>query len=278
MTENDIIRKIKEISLNSDHRFSFIAKYIIQNLAIIPDITITEMAEYTYTSVATINRFTKYLDLDGYKELIHVIKYFNFNLTGEEFLLNEQNNNSFMIKGYHNTVKTLHDTFRLVIKQKASFEEIITLIKKSHKIIVFAVGGTYNVAKDFQEKLLRLGFNIFVVNDFHSGYFLAKQLSPDDLAIFISYSGETLDLIKLAKVCHDNKTPITVICKNANNSLAAIANYAITISSNESIERLISTTSRFALLFALDMLYSSLLTTDMEKYHHILENTIINKF
>ncbi|WP_338963947.1 hypothetical protein [Spiroplasma endosymbiont of Sarcophaga carnaria] len=58
MTENEIIRKIKAISIDSDQRFSFLAKYILQNLIIVPDITIKEMAEYAYTSVATINRFT----------------------------------------------------------------------------------------------------------------------------------------------------------------------------------------------------------------------------
>ncbi|WP_241568652.1 hypothetical protein [Spiroplasma endosymbiont of Megaselia nigra] len=67
MTENEIIRKIKYISIDTDHRFSFIAKYILQNLMIVPEITIKEMAECTYTSIATINRFIKYLNLDGYK-------------------------------------------------------------------------------------------------------------------------------------------------------------------------------------------------------------------
>ncbi|MBW3058560.1 MurR/RpiR family transcriptional regulator [Spiroplasma poulsonii] len=219
MTENEVIRKIKAISIDSDQRFSFLAKYILQNLIIVPDITIKEMAEYSYTSVATINRFTKFLGLDGYKELIHIIKYFNHNLAGEESIMAGESNNALIVNTYHNIVRSLHETFRLGLKQKETINKVITHLKTAHRIVFFAVGGTYNVAKDFQEKLLCVGFNIITVNDFHNGYFLAQQLNADDLAFFVSYSGETLDLIKLAKICQQNKTLIVVVCRQSNNTL-----------------------------------------------------------
>lgn len=278
MTENEIIRKIKEISIDPDHRFSFIAKYILQNLMIVPEITIKEMAECTYTSIATINRFTKYLNLDGYKELIHIIKYFNHNLAGEESIMVGETNNSLMFNTYNNIIRSLHDTFRLTLNQKGIIANVIKHFKAARRIVVFAIVGTYNVAKDFQEKLLRIGFNIIAINDFHNGYFLAQQLNEGDLAFFVSYSGETLDLIKLAKICHQNHTPIAFVCRQSNNTLSNLADYEITISSNESIERLISTTSRFALLFALDMIYFSLLATDLEYYRVMLEKTLVPKF
>ncbi|AHF57497.1 MurR/RpiR family transcriptional regulator [Spiroplasma eriocheiris] len=278
MTENEIIREIKKISLDDDHRFSFIAKYIVQNLSVVPESTIKEMAEYTYTSVATINRFTKYLNLDGYKELIHVVKYFNHNIKAEDDILKSADNNGFIYGIYHNIVRSLHDTFRLTLGHKEKISEIINKIKTARRINIFAVGGTYNVAKDFQEKILRLGFNAISVNDFHNGYFLAKNSTSEDLTIVVSYSGETQDLIKLARIAQENACPILLVCKKANNTISKIADYQITISSNESIERTISSTSRFALLFALDIIYYNLLSSDLEKYQTILDNTIINKF
>ncbi|WP_338989665.1 hypothetical protein [Spiroplasma endosymbiont of Seladonia tumulorum] len=125
MTENEIIRKIKDISIDTDHRFSFIAKYILQNLMIVPEITIKEMAECTYTSIATINRFTKYLNLDGYKELIHIIKYFNHNLAGEESIMIGETNNSLIFNTYNNIIRSLHDTFRLTLNQKGIINNVI---------------------------------------------------------------------------------------------------------------------------------------------------------
>ncbi|MFW4371077.1 MAG: MurR/RpiR family transcriptional regulator [Spiroplasma sp. hy2] len=183
-----------------------------------------------------------------------------------------------MFNIYNNIIRSLHDTFRLTLNQKGIINNVINNFKKARRIVLFAIGGTYNIAKDFQEKLLRIGFNIIAINDFHNGYFLAQQLNENDLTFFVSYSGETLDLIKLAKICQQNHTPIAIVCRQSNNTLSNLADYEITISSNESIERLISTTSRFALLFALDMIYFSLLATDLEYYRVMLEKTLVPKF
>ncbi|WP_348736192.1 SIS domain-containing protein [Spiroplasma endosymbiont of Ammophila pubescens] len=115
-----------------------------------------------------------------------------------------ETNNSLMFNTYNNIIRSLHDTFRLTLNQKGIINNVIKHFKEARRIVVFAIGGTYNVTKDFQKKkkkLLRIGFNIIAINDFHNGYFLAQQLNENDLAFFVSYSGETLDLIKLARIC-----------------------------------------------------------------------------
>ncbi|PTD31144.1 MurR/RpiR family transcriptional regulator [Mycoplasma leachii] len=277
MTEKGTIRTIKKISLDPDHRFCFIANYILNNLDTIEKMTINQLAKATYTSVATINRFCKFLDLDGYKELIHIIKYFKNSLKGDQITYSVSSN-SLIHNAYNNVISSLNETFKLTIEQQETIKNLITKIKKSLKIAVFAVGGTFNISKDFQQKLLRIGFNITAVNDFHNGYLLANQLNNNDLAIFVSYSGETLDLIKLAQVCTKNNVQIAVVCKATNNTLSNLSNYLINISSNEKIDRLVSTTSRFSLLFALDLIYIFLLSTDLKKYTELLEKTMISKF
>lgn len=278
MIESEIIRKIKKISLNDEHRFSFLAKYIMENISLVPEITIKEMAEYSYTSVATINRFTKYLNLDGFKELIHIIKYFNYNLVNDDQLKTTKSSVSLINDIYHNIIRSIQDTFRLSLLQTETINKVIEILKNAKKINIFAVGGTFNVAQDFQYKLLRLGFNVFADHDFHSAYVLAKQSSKTDFTIIISYSGETEDLIKLANISKQNQCPILVVCKQTNNTISKIADFEFTISSNETIVRTVSTSSRLALLFALDIIYYYILLTDLSKYKEILKKTSINKF
>ncbi|ACU78434.1 MurR/RpiR family transcriptional regulator [Mycoplasma mycoides] len=277
MTEKQIIRTIKKISLDTDHRFCFIANYVLNNLDSIEKMTINQLAKATYTSVATINRFVKFLNLDGYKELVHIIKYFKNSLQGDQITYS-LTSNSLILNAYNNIISSLNETFKLTIEQQDTIKNLISKIKNALKIAVFAVGGTFNVAKDFEQKLLRIGFNITAVNDFHNAYLLACQLNKNDLAIFISYSGETLDLIKLAQVCTKNNVQIAVVCKATNNTLSNLSNYLINISSNEKIDRLVSSTSRFSLLFALDLIYIFLLSTDLKKYTKLLEKTMISKF
>lgn len=275
--EIDIIRKIKDISLDKKHRFYFIAKYIIDNIASISDITITELAKVTYSSPSTINRFTKYLKLSGYKELIHIIKYFNYTLIEGDKTIKIKNEKDIIFESYQDVTTSIKNTYNLFLKQESIALEIVNKLKSAKKINIFAVGGTYNLAKDFQEKLLRLGFPAFAINNFHKGYFLVKQSNKDILNIFISYSGETKDLIKLAKICKENNSSIITISKNNNNTLGRIANYRLEISSNDPIVRIVSLTNRLAMLFCLDMLLYKIVFSDFDWYKSLLEKTALEK-
>lgn len=276
--EIDVIREIKKISVDTNHRFSFIAKYIISNISTMPEVSITELAKLTYSSPSTINRFTRYLHLSGYKELIHIIKYFNYTLSENEELTNQNNKKNIFYQRYQEVITSIEDTFNIFVTQEKVTAEVVSKLKSSKRINIFAVGGTYNCAQDFQEKLLRMGLNAVAVNNFHHGYFLVKQSDQDTFNIFISYSGETKDLIKLASICKENNSQVLTISKKSNNALGRIADYKLDISSKDPIVRILSFNNRIALMFCLDMILYKLVATDFDYYRTILQNTALNKF
>lgn len=272
--ETNIIREIKRISLDDSHRFSFITKYIIKNITEIPNLSIQELAKLTYSSPSTISRFTKSLNLSGYKELIHILKYFGY------FLIEEQKKeqkkdlgNDVVSNYYYNVISSIQDTFNLLMDQEKIMKEVVDKLRSAKKIFIFAVSVNYNLAKDFQQKLLRIGLNAFAVDDIHNGYLLAKQSNKDIFNIFISYSGETQDLIKLASTCKKNNSPILLLSKKTKNSLSKIVDLQLVISSNESIVRPISIVSRLTLMFSLDVIFYSFLLLDFRHYKDILEST-----
>ncbi|MBE4703776.1 MurR/RpiR family transcriptional regulator [Spiroplasma platyhelix] len=276
--EIDIIREIKKISLNNKHRFYFIAKYIIDHITEIPKITITDLAKVTFSSPSTINRFTKSLDLSGYKELVHIIKYFNYTLVDSDKLAKQDSESNILYQRYHDVLNSIQDTFNLFVAQEDLATQVVSKLRNAKRINIFAVGGTYNLARDFQEKLLRMGFNAVSSNNFHDGYFLVKQTNKDTVNMFISYSGETKDLIKLASICKENNSQVVTISKKSNNTLGRLADFKLEISSNDPIVRIVSLTNRLALIFCLDMILYKLLFTDFEHYKDLLQKTALNKF
>lgn len=128
--EIDVIRKIKNISEDENHRFNFIAKYIMQNIVSIPEITITQLAKATYSSPSTINRFTKFLELSGYKELIHIIKYFNYTIAepSKKNQINSQENN-FYYSYYNQVLQEIEQTFSFFSSQENIVTEVVEKIK-----------------------------------------------------------------------------------------------------------------------------------------------------
>lgn len=276
--EIDIIRKIKKISLDDNHRFSFIAKYIIENITTMPETTITDLAKLTYSSPSTINRFTKFLHLSGYKELIHILKYSNYALVESEETQNQSEESSLLDQKYQEVKDSIEGTFKLFLAQEEISKVVIDKIKAAKTINIFAMGGTYNLANDFRSKLLRLGFNVNAVNNYHDGYFLVKQSNQDIFNIFISYSGETKDLIALAEICQENNSQTLAITKQSSNSLNKITDFKLGMISNDPMVRIISLSNRLGLLFCLDMLLYKILFTDFEYYKELLQKTALNKF
>lgn len=278
MIESHIIRKITQISLNSEHKFGFIAKYVINNAKKVSGLTIKELAEVTFCSPATINRFVSSIGLDGYKEFIYVLRYYNNTYMNKKVVDEEMDEKNILESHFARTTNNLTKTKDALLMQQNIVKKIIENIEKANKINIFSVGGTFNSAKDFADKLERLGFVVTSSNDYHNGYYIAKQTGPKDLAVFISYSGETEDLIKLAKLCHKHHAPVLLVTKQANNSLSSLATYKLEIVSDEPIKRAYSTTSRLAILFALDFIYLTLINSNFEKYRNVLNQTTLEKF
>ncbi len=278
MIESHIIRKIKQISLNSEHKFGFIAKHVMENSRQVSELTIKQLATATFCSPATINRFVNSIGLDGYKEFIYVLRYYNRTYINEILTNNEVNENNIIEDYFTRTNNCLTQTRDLLTIQQSTIKKIAQHIITAKKINIFAFGGTFNAAQDFSEKLKRLSIFASAYNDYHNGNYGANLMNTEDLAIFISYSGETQELLKLANDCKNNHTPIVTITKQGNNSLSALSSYKIEVISDEMIKRLYSTTSRLAILFSLDIIYLNLISFNPKEYNDFLDKTTIEKF
>ena len=71
------------------------------------------------------------------------------------------------------------------------------------------------------------------------GFFAHDQanwcIRHQNLAMIISYSGETNELIKIAKILKEKKTPIIVLTSIGDNRLSHYASYILNIGSREKI-------------------------------------------
>lgn len=274
---NDVIREIKEIATNSEHRFNFIAEYIISKSDIVANLTIKELAQKTYSSPATINRFVTSLQLDGYKEFIYLLRYYNRTDIQTQNIIHEKNTEKTIEEYFLNTSKCLKSTKEKILLQQLTIKKVVKHLENAKRILLFAVGGTNSIAEDFGNKMLRLGFQVTTSRDAHNGFYIAKNSREDDFAIFLSYSGETTDLIKLAAHCKENQTPFLSITKDCNNRLRQLATYQLEVISDEPIKRSYSTTSRIVMLAVLDIIYLNLLSFKPKQYQDVLDETTLEK-
>ncbi len=159
---------------------------------------------------------------------------------------------------------------------ESDVNQVIELIKSSDKINIFALGETNIVAQDLQLKLVRIGFNATAYQDIHTQHFTACNSTENTLSIALTYSSTTKEVLKNLETASAYGSKVVLIGNQKANNSDFIDVY-LNVIATESIARVFSTTSRFAMLFMIDILYHKLIQEDEAIYTEKLTKTRLIK-
>ena len=99
------------------------------------------------------------------------------------------------------------------------------------------------------------------------------NMTEEDLAIFVSYSGETKGIVTAAKWAKEMNIPSVAITQSAYNKLGKLVDHVLTIPSQEQSLRIGAMSSRYSSLIVVDLLYYGLVKRNKEKYAQKIINT-----
>ena len=83
------------------------------------------------------------------------------------------------------------------------------------------------------------------------------DVRPKDIAVLISYSGETTDILNLARLIRSRGSSIISLTRYGKNALSETADIRLYSSSTETMLRIGPMSSRIAQLTVIDILYAS---------------------
>ena len=128
------------------------------------------------------------------------------------------------------------------------------------------------VAQDFQYKLSRIKRIAIYQKDSHTQLISAVNIEPNDIAIGISYSGETKEVnlaLKKAKELGAKTIGITKF----NNTLSKIVDISLHVPSEEKEIRFGAITSRISALVITDLLYLGVAKNNLNKTEEYILKT-----
>lgn len=245
-----------------------VIRYILDNTREVISLDIHTLAKLGYCSAATIVRICKKNGIKGYKELkVALMNDLNFN----DNLIKESINNK-KVSGaptivneiFNENIKAINNTYNLI--DYVVVDEVIKLMKKAKAIRLFAIGASFLVAKDLQQKLERINKVSVLYEDTHMQIVNSNNSTQDDLAIIISYSGETKELNDMAKTIKSNGCKIVSITQYSNNKLMGTADYNLFVPMIEKPLRIGAGSSRISQLSVIDYLYHLYLEIEDKKY------------
>ena len=248
-----------------------IARYILNHGDDVLSMSVKELAKNTYTSPATIVRLCKKIGLEGYND-------FKIKYSAElQYDLHHSNridvNFPFEKKDTHPMIchklaslseEVIADTIKLIDFDQ--LEKIVDLLYQSHDIDIYGSGNSLLAAMSFQHKMMRIARNVNLKALHGEQVFLSYNSDEKRIAVIISYSGETHDLIQIAQILKEKKTPIIVLTTIGDNHLSHYADYILNIGSREKIfTKIAPFASQVSMEYLLNVIFSCIFQKDYDQ-------------
>lgn len=237
----------------------------------ITDYSIRMLAEESYVSPATVVRLCVKLGYDGYEDFkeafVNEQEYINrqFGKIDVNFPFEEDDSTTATALKLSELYKdTIEDTMSLF--SYGMMNKIISLMARKRTIHIFSSGTALSVAESFKEKMQKIGKAVYITENQRYSLYDAVNLYNDDMAIIISYSGETKDMLDIARFCKKRHVSIVAITSFGDNTLSSLSDYVIHISTKENMfSNLGNFSTQISIFFILDLIYAEYFKLDYRK-------------
>lgn len=254
-----------------------VADMILAHRSQIQFMTISELADVSKVSSATITRFCKMLGMSNYMAL--KLSAARANAFDEQHPIAHENNLYQEIqpddsveqkceKLHAVSVHALNETLAQInpdrIKQAAE------LLYQARCVYCFGQGNSSITAMDAWGRFSIVTPKFHWIDNAHIQMTTAAILGSQDVVLYFSFSGATKELIETARVLKKNRVKLILVTRFPNAPGAAYADVVLICGANESPHQQGSVAARIAQLFLVDVLYHeycAALGTYQSAYH-----------
>lgn len=213
-----------------------IANYIIQSHKEVVNMTIGELAEACGTSVATISRFCRKCEVEGFHQLkIRLAK--EIVESGLEVPVSNHISRTDIGQSLQNILANKIDELRQTISliDEKQLNTILDYIKSARIVQFVAVGNTIPVALDGSFKFNEIGIKAVAGTIWETQLAFSLSLSRDDVMIAISNSGESRKVTKMVQEAKKNGVITVGITNNPNSTVGNSVDYHIQTATREKL-------------------------------------------
>jgi len=275
----NLLHYIKQNYSKFTDREKLIADYLLVENSEIIDMSAKEIAEETNTSAPTVVRFAKKLGFSSLNEMkIKLSISSKENNSSREFgYLDKDLSTKSIVNGVKSSIHSIIDeTIDLINEEQ--LDKAINLLTNAKTIYIYSVGVSGLVGLDFYYKLSRINKRCVAHTDTHLQLTSSVLMEKEDVAVVISYSGETKEALLCAKNAKENKVPVIAITKaSIDNKLDYFSDISLHVPYVEKSLREGAMSSRISQLAIIDMLFLGMARSnikDIEEKLVITRNSV----
>ncbi|WP_434333598.1 MurR/RpiR family transcriptional regulator [Mycoplasma capricolum subsp. capricolum] len=189
----DLLTKIRDlIQTDCNQDYKNIGAFLLKNYSNIRSLTITKISKECNTSPTQITRFAEKLNLKGFSELKYRLDDISKSIIIDNQFIPISSRIDDKTKFYKDYFEILNNSIK---QQEANLKnlpinEVANLISKANKVYLFAFNLSYNISKNFIQRLRWYQKDAISESDYISIRTYINIIKPEDLVILITISGE----------------------------------------------------------------------------------------
>lgn len=232
-----------------------VCEYILNHTGEMVELSISELAKLCGCGDATVVRLSRRLGLEGYQAL-------KIKLAGElgaasslsEEIQKGDRCYDIFKKQNNKITESLMNTESVLDAEQ--LDRVADLILHSERIVLFGLGNSAAIAQDAAHKFLRLGLNAQACCDNHMQAIIASHLKRGSVAIGISHSGASKDIVEALRLCKICGATTVCMTNYGDSPIVSASDYALFTKSEETKYSILGMSSRYAQLALFDSIYS----------------------
>ncbi len=240
--------------------------------------TITELATAAGTSEATVIRFCRSVGMEGYPQLrirlaaeaARQVSPPDARVVGGDIPPGADMAQIIATIAF-NDARAVEETAGQL--DPAVMEQVVDLLHGASRVDIFGAGASGFVASDLQQKLHRIGRTAYYWPDIHTALPSAALLAKGDVAIGISHSGTTTDVIEVLETARRHGATTVALTNFPRSPIADAADFVLTTAARETTYRAGAMASRLAQLTVIDCLFVGVAARNRTRTRRALEAT-----
>lgn len=244
------------------------ADYVMAHQRETQYMSISELADASCVAEATISRFCRRLGYKGYNafKLALANNTAQQNPWGNPLSGEVQDGDSLedvCKKLYAADLNAMAQTLELIdIKH---IRQAVNLLERAGKVLCMGQGGSMLIAKEAAHLFSTVSGKFFPVGDAHLQAIAATMMQKDDVILFFSYSGSTLDMMDTMNLANQRGAKVILITRFPKSPGAKKADVVLQCGANESPLQLGSIAARIAQMFLVDVLFSEFCRRNLDE-------------
>jgi len=251
-----------------------VAEFILSSPKEMIGMSVAQLAQQSGGSQAAVIRLCKSMGLKGYQELMLKVAgdlQKDAGSAGYQEIRKDDTMEQIIQSVSNNNIQSIRDTIKVL--DSVMVKQAVDALHRAKRIFFFGIGASNLIALDAQLKFMRINKTCLSFTDPDLQLISSVMLTKDDVAVCISYSGETAAIIECIVRAQELGATTVSITKYGNNSVSSHADIPLYITSTENEIRSGATSSRITQLNVIDILYLGVASLEYEQSVDNLEKS-----